>query len=720
MAKSFSGRRRKRPAYADEYFNSLRKDVTKSKRNDGDLSEDEFVVEKLLEKRTRRGKEEFLIKWKGYDKADDNTWEPKNNIEKHIVEDFENSLIKKENIRRKEVEREKQNASKGKRKRPAIADEPQGSVEKEIPAQKRRYGVLSQDCILCNNITESTALVWDILTPAGPSKSSLSQVLNNLFTEGHLPPTFQIPNFSAGCLCKLCRDLVRDLDRLQHETLGIKKSIIDVFIQAKSGKTNTVSVDAAADIAKPKEKPEYKKVKEILDKRIWRGNKPEYLVTWSNNENAWELGENLVGAEDIIKKFEKDLDIKNKLLLNKSTRVNAEVLNKADHMKPKRNKKVAVIDRNEHWYLVRWENYPENEDTWELRSRIPAELIRNFENGDNIMCNNDLKKQETSDIVNGVTTIKVLKDTRKTEVQKKPPSVKTEITKRSSKYQSIEQTVDILQNKKRKKKKCIIDKKGHKYLVRWENHPKEKDTWELRSSIPEEIVKKYENSLHEETNVTLNVPMNKNTDRSKVKPKSAQLQKAAQRIESLKEKNGSSYLVKWKNCPESQNSWEPKSSIPSFILKFYEEDLKRLGKKAPIEKNVDDELSEDEFVIEKILEKRTLRKGKEEYLIKWKGFDKPKDNTWEPKCNIEKEALIDFGKSLFKKENARKKKVESHKSPRKRKKPAYLDEFYSTSTSNVLKVKNQDDDDLEDDEFFVEKILDKRTLNNGNIEYLIK
>ena len=109
-----------------------------------------------------------------------------------------------------------------------------------------------------------------------------------------------------------------------------------------------------------------------------------------------------------------------------------------------------------------------------------------------------------------------------------------------------------------------------------------------------------------------------------------------------------------------------------------------------------------------------------EYLIKWKGFDKPKDNTWEPKCNIEKEALIEFEKSLFKKENVRKKKVECQKSSRKRKKPAYLDEFYNTSTSNVLKVKNQDEDDLEDDEFFVEKILDKRTLNNGNIEYLIK
>ena len=38
-------------------------------------------------------------------------------------------------------------------------------------------------------------------------------------------------------------------------------------------------------------------------------------------------------------------------------------------------------------------------------------------------------------------------------------------------------------------------------------------------------------------------------------------------IESLIEKNGSKYLVKWENYSSDQNTWEPKSSIPAFILK---------------------------------------------------------------------------------------------------------------------------------------------------------
>jgi len=52
-------------------------------------------------------------------------------------------------------------------------------------------------------------------------------------------------------------------------------------------------------------------------------------------------------------------------------------------------------------------------------------------------------------------------------------------------------------------------------------------------------------------------------------------------IESLREKSGNKFLVKWENYPEDENTWEPKSSIPDYILQFYEEDLKRLGKPAP-------------------------------------------------------------------------------------------------------------------------------------------
>jgi len=52
--------------------------------------EEEFEVEKILNKRMVRGKEKFLVRWKGY-MAEEDTWENKENLEnaKELVEEFE-------------------------------------------------------------------------------------------------------------------------------------------------------------------------------------------------------------------------------------------------------------------------------------------------------------------------------------------------------------------------------------------------------------------------------------------------------------------------------------------------------------------------------------------------------------------------------------------------------------------------------------------------------
>lgn len=45
-------------------------------------------------------------------------------------------------------------------------------------------------------------------------------------------------------------------------------------------------------------------------------------------------------------------------------------------------------------------------------------------------------------------------------------------------------------------------------------------------------------------------------------------------------------------------------------------------------------MSDEEYEVEKILDKR-IRKGNVEYYVKWKGWNDPADNTWEPVGNLD-------------------------------------------------------------------------------------
>ena len=78
---------------------------------------EEYEVEALLGKRRRKGEVQYLVKWKGWDRPEDNSWEPLINLDcKDLVEDYEAGRSKAE-------EQEKKNDRRSRR---------------ETPGQKRR------------------------------------------------------------------------------------------------------------------------------------------------------------------------------------------------------------------------------------------------------------------------------------------------------------------------------------------------------------------------------------------------------------------------------------------------------------------------------------------------------------------------------------------------------------------------------------------------------
>ncbi|XP_011348731.1 chromobox protein homolog 1 isoform X3 [Ooceraea biroi] len=126
-----------------------------------------------------------------------------------------------------------------------------------------------------------------------------------------------------------------------------------------------------------------------------------------------------------------------------------------------------------------------------------------------------------------------------------------------------------------------------------------------------------------------------------------------------------------------------------------------------------DNEAEEEFSVEKVLDRRVV-KGKVEYFLKWKGYSND-ENTWEPEENLDCPDLIaQFEDQRKKKEAAASGKRHEEKEQKKRKST-------STPTPTQAKKKSVEDKKLEgfDRNLEPERIIGA-TDSSGELMFLMK
>ena len=483
--------------------------------------------------------------------------------------------------------------------------------------------------------TGSSDLTYSQVLNKMLSQSSEHQILKNI-------PKFQ---FNSGYLCIFCKVPLSDLDLLQHKIIGLMKVILlraegklksftqENKIQSESHKLlnekDLKSCKLNESLVKPKPQIVAQKKNEVMKKRNKNRRKPKLPVSDVDTQSESDVEDS--GSRPRREKPSGTMsDIERAKIKNLPADLKFQV--------KKRSKKDPFIieflkEKKGNTYLVKWENRHENENSWEPRSKIPMDVLDYYEQdlrrlGTQVpvlSSPRDLEMKEKSrvkpneekeskntkhqekdmQLENPLEQKEGKKDERLQETEmmemeeivpiageyiEQPfeeilDSVDTELAEDTSDSLIIKEDVEEPRKSKREPKPKILDKeffcefeKSKKGMLEKRVQEEVDDSTLVRKSNREPKPKKFMDQTNFKKNKkdknVKNPSLKKKKPTSKAEPKTYI-------IESLVERKGDKYLVKWESYPPEQSTWEPRANIPKFITQFYEQDLARLGMPAP-------------------------------------------------------------------------------------------------------------------------------------------